>query len=162
MPLQPEIPNEPQHYFDGLSASRPCPQDCFPASENSHIVLPRICMKYQNIFCRLRISNNVCITVWGRSQACDRQAESDLAAYFNSMQLKLVTPDGGVNGVVNRCQAVTSNVRPHHPQHHNNYHNSYAHPCAPTVAWNTTHTHAPTVAWNSGTHRASDSGSLAG
>ena len=28
----------------------------------------RICMKYQNIFCRLRIRNNVCITVWGRSQ----------------------------------------------------------------------------------------------
>ena len=25
---------------------------------NSHIVLPRICMKYQNIFCRLRIRNN--------------------------------------------------------------------------------------------------------
>ena len=46
-----------------------------PAAENSHIVLPRICMKYQNIFCRLRISNNVCITVWGRSQACGRQAE---------------------------------------------------------------------------------------
>ena len=47
-----------------------------PASENSHIVLPRICMKYQNIFCRQRISNNVCITVWGRSQACGRQAEA--------------------------------------------------------------------------------------
>ena len=26
--------------------------------ENSHIVLPRICMNYQNIFCRLRIRNN--------------------------------------------------------------------------------------------------------
>ena len=60
------------------SASRPCcscPPECFPASENSHIVLPRICMKYQNIFCRQRISNNVCITVWGRSPACcGRQA----------------------------------------------------------------------------------------
>ena len=49
------------------------------AAENSHIVLPRICMKYQNIFCRLRIMNNVCIlytTAWGRSQVCDRQAGS--------------------------------------------------------------------------------------
>ena len=34
-------------------------------AENSNIVLPRICMKYQHIFCRLRIRNNVCITVWG-------------------------------------------------------------------------------------------------
>ena len=59
-----------------------------PASENSHIVLPRICMKYQNIFCRLRIRNNVCITAWGRSQACDRQAE-----WKNVECIKIVHPE---------------------------------------------------------------------
>ena len=57
------------------AASQPARSPRLFAAENSHIVLPRICMKYQNIFCRLRIRNNVCITVWGRSQACGRQAE---------------------------------------------------------------------------------------
>ena len=70
-PTNPSCLHQPPAHDPPSVLSQPAlsPRVFSTAAENSHIVLPRICMKYQNIFCRQRISNNVCITAC-RPQAC--------------------------------------------------------------------------------------------
>ena len=87
----------------------------FEFAENSHIVLPRICMKYQNIFCRLRIRNNVCIFPIPRRSAagslsillrCGRGALSLSAprAYFCLWRTPRPRDAGNVQpGCLTRC-----------------------------------------------------------